>query len=51
MVNAALNVGVPPQKLKEIMIHVSVYSGFPTALNGTSALKKILNERMKNKIR
>lgn len=44
-INAALNVGVNPEELKEIMILMSVYSGFPTALNGTFALDEVLKER------
>ncbi len=49
-INGALNVGVTPDEIKEIMILMSVYSGFPTALNGTFALKEVLTER-KNKNR
>jgi 4-carboxymuconolactone decarboxylase len=43
--NAALNLEISEEKLKEIMILMSVYSGFPTALNGTFALKEVLDER------
>ena len=28
----ALNLGITPQEIKEIIIHVSQYSGFPTAM-------------------
>ena len=44
-INAALNVGVTPDEISEIMILMSVYAGFPSALNGTFALKEVLNER------
>jgi len=47
-INAALNVGVSVDELKEIMILMSVYSGFPTALNGTFALEEVLKERSEN---
>ena len=44
-INAALNVGITPEEISEIMILMSVYAGFPAALNGTFALKEVLNER------
>lgn len=44
-INAALNVGVTEKELSEIMILMSVYAGFPSALNGTLALKEVLNDR------
>lgn len=44
-INAALNVGVTPEEISEIMIIMSVYSGFPSALNGTFVLKEVLSER------
>lgn len=44
-INAALNVGVTPKEISEIMILISVYAGFPSALNGTLALKDVLKER------
>lgn len=46
-INAALNVGVSEVELSEIMILMSVYAGFPSALNGTSALKEVIEERKK----
>lgn len=48
-INAALNVGVTPNEISEIMILMSVYAGFPAALNGTFALKEVLNERNNEK--
>ena len=48
-INAALNVGVTEEELSEIMILMSVYAGFPSALNGTSALKEVIEERKAEK--
>ena len=36
---------MPEQELSEIMILLSVCAGFPSALNGTLALKEVLKER------
>lgn len=44
-INAALNVGVTEEELSEIMILMSVYAGFPSALNGASAMKEAIEER------
>ncbi|WP_282087942.1 carboxymuconolactone decarboxylase family protein [Aquimarina algiphila] len=48
-INAALNVGVTSEEISEIMILMSLYSGFPSALNGTFALKEVLKERESEK--
>ena len=48
-IHAALNVGITEEELAEIMILMSVYAGFPSALNGTFALKEVLQERAKAK--
>lgn len=48
-INAALNVGVTSEEISEVMILMSVYSGFPSALNGTLALKDVLKERASQK--
>lgn len=48
-INAALNVGVSEEELSEIMILMSVYAGFPSALNGASALKEVIAERITEK--
>ncbi|NHN24838.1 carboxymuconolactone decarboxylase family protein [Flavobacterium jejuense] len=45
-INAALNVGVTSEEISEVMIIMSVYAGFPSALNGTLALKDVLKERV-----
>lgn len=44
-IQAALNVGVTAEELADIMILMSVYAGFPAALNGTMALKEVLAEQ------
>ena len=46
-INAGLNIGLTETEIKEIMLLMTVYSGFPSAINGTNALKEILNERAK----
>ncbi|WP_299141136.1 carboxymuconolactone decarboxylase family protein [uncultured Vibrio sp.] len=43
--HAALNVGCSEVELKEVILQMSVYAGFPAALNGMFALKEILLER------
>lgn len=43
--NAALNVGCTEDELKEVILQMSVYSGFPAALNGMFAFKEVLAER------
>ncbi|EKO3490652.1 carboxymuconolactone decarboxylase family protein [Vibrio fluvialis] len=43
--NAALNVGCTEDELKEVILQMSVYAGFPAALNGMFAFKKVLAER------
>jgi len=43
--HAALNVGCSEEELKEVIIQMSVYAGFPAALNGMFAFKEVLSER------
>ncbi|KWT99458.1 4-carboxymuconolactone decarboxylase [Vibrio toranzoniae] len=43
--NAALNVGCSEEEIKEVILQMSVYAGFPSALNGMFALKEVLAER------
>jgi len=43
--HAALNVGCSETELKEVIIQMSVYAGFPAALNGMFAFKEVLSER------
>ena len=46
-INAGLNIGLTENEIKEIMLLMSVYSGFPSAINGTNTLKEVLIERTK----
>lgn len=46
-INAALNVGIDKEEIKEIMLLMSVYAGFPAAINGTNALIDILEKNNK----
>ncbi|WP_038174831.1 carboxymuconolactone decarboxylase family protein [Vibrio pacinii] len=43
--HAALNVGCTEEEIKEVIIQMSVYAGFPAALNGMFAFKEVLSER------
>lgn len=45
-INAALNVGLTPEEISEIMILMSLYAGFPASLNGTFALKEVLQKKI-----
>jgi 4-carboxymuconolactone decarboxylase len=46
-INAGLNIGLTVENVKEIMLLMSVYAGFPSAVNGTNILKEVVNERKK----
>ena len=41
---AALNVGLSPQEIEEIIIHTVSYAGFPTAINAMRLLQDVLAE-------
>lgn len=43
--NAALNVGCSEEEIKEVILQMSVYAGFPAALNGMFAFKEVLELR------
>lgn len=43
--NAALNVGCSEEEIKEVILQMSVYAGFPSALNGMFAFKEVLAKR------
>lgn len=40
-IQAGLNVGLSKEEIAEIMIQMSVYAGFPAALNGLFAVKDV----------
>ncbi|HEY0837863.1 MAG TPA: carboxymuconolactone decarboxylase family protein [Azospirillum sp.] len=44
-VAAALNVGVTREEIVEIMIHLSVYAGFPATVNGLAIAQRVFAER------
>jgi 4-carboxymuconolactone decarboxylase len=44
-VNAALNVGLTAAQIVEVLLHTSVYCGFPRALNAVFAAKDVFQER------
>ena len=43
--NTALNVGCSESEIKEVILQMAVYAGFPAALNGMFAFKDVLLER------
>lgn len=43
--NAVLNVGCSEDEVKEVILQMAVYAGFPAALNGMFAFKEVLAER------
>ncbi|HYH17115.1 MAG TPA: carboxymuconolactone decarboxylase family protein [Azospirillum sp.] len=44
-VNAALNVGVTREEIVEILIHLSIYAGFPATVNGLAIARQVFAER------
>lgn len=46
-IKAGLNIGLTIENIREIMLLMTVYAGFPAAINGTNALKEVVNEREK----
>lgn len=44
-IHGALNVGCTEEEIKEVVLQMSVYAGFPAALNAMFAVKDVLNER------
>ncbi|WP_283630897.1 carboxymuconolactone decarboxylase family protein [Shewanella baltica] len=47
-INGALNVGCAPQEIDEVILQMSVYAGFPAALNGMFVAKAVFAERELN---
>ncbi len=43
--NGALNSGCSRAEIVELMIHISVYAGFPAAMNGLFAAKELFAQR------
>ncbi len=46
-----LNSGGTKEELKEIIIHLAVYSGFPSSLNAFKILKKVVDKNEKFRIK
>ena len=44
-VRGALNLGMEPRLIQEVMLHCAMYSGMPSALNSLRVVKDILSER------
>ena len=47
-IHGALNVGCTREELVEVIMQMSVYAGFPAALNGLFAAKEVFSERERN---
>lgn len=43
--NMALNIGVTPEQIKEIMLLMTAFAGFPAAINGINILRTVLEAR------
>ena len=43
-IQAGLNVGLTEEEIKEIIIQMSVYAGFPSALNGMQTAKEVFTQ-------
>ena len=44
-IEGALNVGCTPEEIKEVILLMSVYAGFPAALNGMNVAKDVFQAR------
>ncbi|PZD97528.1 carboxymuconolactone decarboxylase family protein [Paenibacillus sambharensis] len=44
-VHAALNVGLKPEEILEIVLHCGGYAGFPKAVGGLNVVRKVFEER------
>ena len=44
-INGALNVGCEKEEIVEVILQMSVYAGFPAAINGIYALQEVLKDR------
>jgi 4-carboxymuconolactone decarboxylase len=47
--HGALQAGIPAQKIQEALLMISVYAGFPTALNALTSFKQALAAEDKEK--
>ena len=44
-IKAGLNVGLSQENIKEIMYLMTIYAGFPSAINGMSVLKEVISSK------
>ena len=44
-IGAALNVGLTPEEVEEIILQTVPYAGFPTAINGLTLLRQVVASR------
>lgn len=44
-IDASLNIGLRVDEINEIMLLMTVYAGFPAAINGTNILNEVVKER------
>jgi 4-carboxymuconolactone decarboxylase len=44
-IDAALHVGCEPSEIVEVVMQMSVYAGFPAALNGLAAVRDVFGKR------
>ncbi|MBP9022699.1 MAG: carboxymuconolactone decarboxylase family protein [Spirochaetes bacterium] len=42
-IKAGINIGLKTDEINEIMLLICVFAGFPAAINGTFALKDVIN--------
>jgi 4-carboxymuconolactone decarboxylase len=43
--NGGMNTGLTQQEIRELILHISVYAGFPSAINAVTAFTEVLLER------
>ncbi len=44
-ISGALNLGCNPKEISEVILQMSVYAGFPAAINGMTAAKEVFESR------
>lgn len=44
-INAVFNIGLSIKDIKEFLLQVTVFAGFPAAINGMNILKQVRDER------
>jgi len=43
-IKCGLNIGLTAEEIKEVMLLMTVYAGFPSAINGINVLKEAVND-------